>query len=266
MAPWGTSLPGVLAAAAGRYPDRVAIHDDEGSITYAELWDRAQRVAGALLARGVGEGTRIGLLARNHRGFVEWLVGASATGADVVLLNTGFAGPQLSAVVRSEGITLILHDDEFADVVADSAVETFDEAAIAALAVSPSVAAPHRQPGTNGDPHVGHHGPAEGCGTAERSGRHRGGRRGTGTYPVPARRHPGDRGPALPRLGADESAPRSRTLHEQRAVQAFRRGGDAPRRRPRTVRRFWSSCRSCSRGSSRSIRRYSWRNRPHACV
>src|SRR5215203_5063145 len=68
MAPWGATLPGVLAAAAGRYPDRVAVHDDAGSITYAELWDRSQRVAAALLARGVGDRTRIGLLARNHRG------------------------------------------------------------------------------------------------------------------------------------------------------------------------------------------------------
>jgi fatty-acyl-CoA synthase len=147
MAPWGTTLPGVLAAAAGRYPDRVAIHDDEGSLTYGELWDRAQRVAGALLARGVGDGTRIGLLARNHRGFVEWLVGASATGADVVLLNTGFAAPQLAAVVRSEGITLIVHDDDFTDVVADSGVETFDEAAMAALAGSDAMAGPLRNQG-----------------------------------------------------------------------------------------------------------------------
>jgi len=46
MAPWGTTLPGVVAAAAARYPDRIAIHDDDGSITYATLWDRSQRIAG----------------------------------------------------------------------------------------------------------------------------------------------------------------------------------------------------------------------------
>src|SRR6478752_5621540 len=51
MAPWGTTLPGVVAAAAARYPDRIAIHDDDGNITYAELWDRSQRIAGALVAR-----------------------------------------------------------------------------------------------------------------------------------------------------------------------------------------------------------------------
>jgi len=147
MAPWGTTLPGVVAAAAARYPDRIAIHDDDGSITYATLWDRSQRIAGALLARGVGEGSRVGLLCRNHRGFVEWLVAASATGADVVLLNTGFAAPQLAAVVRSEGITAIVHDDEFADIVGEAGVETFDESAMAALARSAVPATPRRRQG-----------------------------------------------------------------------------------------------------------------------
>ena len=147
MAPWGTTLPGVVAAAAARYPDRIAIHDDDGSITYATLWDRSQRIAGALLVRGVGEGSRVGLLCRNHRGFVEWLVAASATGADVVLLNTGFAAPQLAAVVRSEGITAIVHDDEFADIVGEAGVETFDESAMAALARSAVPATPRRRQG-----------------------------------------------------------------------------------------------------------------------
>ena len=147
MAPWGTTLPGVVAAAAGRYPERVAIHDDDGNITYAELWDRSQRIAGALLARGVGEGTRIGLLCRNHRGFVEGLVAASATGADVVLLNTGFAAPQLAAVVKSEGVGLIVHDDEFTDIVAGAGVDSYDESAMQTLAGSAALASPRREQG-----------------------------------------------------------------------------------------------------------------------
>lgn len=147
MAPWGSTLPGVMAAAAARYPERVAVHDDDGAITYAELWDRAQRVAGALGDRGITEHSRVGLLCRNHRGFVEWLIAASATGADVVLLNTGFAAPQLAAVVASEGITHIVHDDEFTDIVADAGAEVFDEAAMAALALTTVAASSRREQG-----------------------------------------------------------------------------------------------------------------------
>ena len=58
------------------------------------------------------------MLARNHRGFVVSVVAAAKLGADVVYLNTGFAAPQLADVVGHEGIDAVLHDDEFADVVA----------------------------------------------------------------------------------------------------------------------------------------------------
>ncbi len=147
MAPWGTTAPGVVAAAAARYPDRVAIHDDEGATTYRELWERAQQISVGLSALGVGPGSGVGLLARNHRGFVEWLVAISATGADIVLLNTGFAGPQLADVVAQEGIGYVIHDDEFADVVAACDAETFDEAAMQTLAGTVGQVKPRRQQG-----------------------------------------------------------------------------------------------------------------------
>ena len=38
-------IVGLVAGGAARYPDRVAIHDDEGSITYAELWARSRSIA-----------------------------------------------------------------------------------------------------------------------------------------------------------------------------------------------------------------------------
>src|SRR3954451_2113442 len=128
MAPWGTNLAGVVAASAARDPGRVAIVDEHGRLTYAELWDRARSIAAGLTAMGVQRGTSVGLLARNHRGFVEWLIGISATGADVVLLNTGFAGPQLADVVTQEQISWIVHDDEFAEVVSESPADALDEA------------------------------------------------------------------------------------------------------------------------------------------
>ena len=68
---------------------------------------------------GVGPGSTVGILARNGRGFVISVVAAAKVGADVVYLNTGFAGPQLADVVAHEGIDTILHDDVFADIVAE---------------------------------------------------------------------------------------------------------------------------------------------------
>ena len=64
MAPWGSSVAGLVAGAAARYPDRVAVHDDAGATTYAELWRRTQAIAASLTADGVGPGTGVGVLVR----------------------------------------------------------------------------------------------------------------------------------------------------------------------------------------------------------
>src|SRR5680860_103943 len=89
MAPWGASTAALVAGAAARYPDRIAVVDDDGTTDYRDLWRRSQAVAAGLAARGVGPGERVGLLARNHRGFVEVATAVAAAGADLVLLNTG---------------------------------------------------------------------------------------------------------------------------------------------------------------------------------
>ncbi len=143
MAPWGTSVAALVAGAAARYPDRIAVVDDHGTTDYLELWRRAQAIAAALALRDIGPGVRVGLLARNHRGFVEAATAVTATGADLVLLNTGFAGPQLADVVEHEGIEVVLHDDEFTELVAECGVRLrLDEAALEAFTASGTVAPP----------------------------------------------------------------------------------------------------------------------------
>lgn len=117
MSPWGQTVAGLLAGAAARYPERVAVHDDAGSITYAELWARSRAVAASLRDEGVGPGTPVGVLMRNHRDFVTACAAAAGVGADLVLLNTGFAGPQLADVVEHEGIRVVIHDDDYSDIV-----------------------------------------------------------------------------------------------------------------------------------------------------
>jgi fatty-acyl-CoA synthase len=143
LKPWGSTLPGLVAASAARYPDELAVIDDERRVTFAELWARSERIAAGLGAQGVGVGTVVGVLARNHAGFVEAATAVSATGADLVLMNTGFAGPQLADVVEHEGVAVLIHDDDFADVVAGCGAETIiDEAALEALASEPGAIGP----------------------------------------------------------------------------------------------------------------------------
>ena len=110
-----------ISLAARRRPHGTALIDERGSLTWSELEARCQALAVGLagLDRRTAEpiGT-IAILCRNHRGFVESLVAASLLGADTLLLNTSFAGPQLADVVEREGVDLLIYDDEFAGVVA----------------------------------------------------------------------------------------------------------------------------------------------------
>ena len=112
-----TAMSGASLAAARR-PDGLALVDERGAMTWGELEHRtdalAVALAGLLDERGVDGGGRVGLLARNHRGFVESLVATGKLGADLVLLNTAFSGPQLTELLGREHVDVLIHDQEYA--------------------------------------------------------------------------------------------------------------------------------------------------------
>ena len=97
-----------FAAAAQRCPDRPGLVDELGTLTWREIDQRADAFAAALqdlrraglMSAGAAPKV-IGIMARNHRGFVEALIAANRIGADVLLLNTSFAGPALAEVVAA---------------------------------------------------------------------------------------------------------------------------------------------------------------------
>src|SRR5437763_1292727 len=86
-------LGGGIAIAALRHGDRVGLVDELGSLTFAELDARSNALACGLRARGVREGSCIGILARNHRGFLDITFAGSKAGAPLLYLHTDFAAP-----------------------------------------------------------------------------------------------------------------------------------------------------------------------------
>jgi acyl-CoA synthetase (AMP-forming)/AMP-acid ligase II len=103
-----------FAAGAARHPERLAVVDDRGALTYAELHARTDRLARALAGSGVRAGCRVGVLCRNHRGAVEMQVAAGKLGADVVLFNTGMSSAQVREVAAELDLRLLVADEEFA--------------------------------------------------------------------------------------------------------------------------------------------------------
>lgn len=110
---WGVSPATGYAAAAARHPDRLALCDELGALTFADINRRTDRIAADLTARGVSSGDAVGLMARNGRGFLESAVALARCGADVLYLGTGTAAGQLREVLAREGARMVVHDAEF---------------------------------------------------------------------------------------------------------------------------------------------------------
>lgn len=110
----GMGAAGGCAVSAARDPNGLAVIDERGELTFAELNARAERIAAALRAEhDVGPGRDLAVMCRNHRGFVEAMLTASRLGADLLLLNTDFPGPQLAQALAPHAPGAIVHDEEF---------------------------------------------------------------------------------------------------------------------------------------------------------
>jgi fatty-acyl-CoA synthase len=106
--------------AAIRNPGGIAIVDELGRLGFAELDDRSNAIANEWRAAGLGDGSGIAILCRNHRGFLDASFAAAKIGARALYLNTDFAGPQVRDVCAREGADTLVYDEEFAVVVGEA--------------------------------------------------------------------------------------------------------------------------------------------------
>ena len=83
---------------------------------------RSNALARSLAELGVSSGDGVAVMCRNHRGFVDASIATAKLGADVLYLNTAFAGPQLVDVVERERPRVIVHDEEFTGLLAGADV------------------------------------------------------------------------------------------------------------------------------------------------
>jgi acyl-CoA synthetase (AMP-forming)/AMP-acid ligase II len=120
---WGTGPAGGFATLALREPDRVGLVDELGELTFGEMHRRSNALARGLAEMGVHEGDSVAIMCRNHRGFVDASIAVAKLGADVLYLNTAFAGPQLVDVLEREAPTVVIHDEEFTDLLSDARAE-----------------------------------------------------------------------------------------------------------------------------------------------
>lgn len=121
MQRWGRSPAAGSIVLAARYPSEPMIVDELGTLSHADVEARTNALAHSLSDAGLVEGDGVGIMCRNHRGFIESTVAVSKLGANALYLNTAFAGPQLAEVTAREEPRALIYDEEFAGLLEQAA-------------------------------------------------------------------------------------------------------------------------------------------------
>ena len=102
------TLPALLDEAAARFGPREALVSSRRRMTYAELAQESVRIGRALAARGVGKGTRVGLLAPNWPEWIAIAFGVWRCGGVLVPLNTLNRAREIAHCLRHADVELLL--------------------------------------------------------------------------------------------------------------------------------------------------------------
>jgi acyl-CoA synthetase (AMP-forming)/AMP-acid ligase II len=100
-----------LKKSVEKWGDRTAfVTDDRTEVTFAALWPRVEKLAGALETAGVGKGDVVAAMLPNGIEFVELFLAAGAVGAVFQPLDIRFKGEELvNALVHTDAKVLVLH-------------------------------------------------------------------------------------------------------------------------------------------------------------
>ena len=106
--------------AADLHSDRVAVACADESRTYAELDERANRLAHHLAACGVGVGDHVGFCVRNSVRAIETMLAVYKLRAVTINVNYRYTATEIEYVLDNADVVALVHDQEFAAAVEDA--------------------------------------------------------------------------------------------------------------------------------------------------
>jgi amino acid adenylation domain-containing protein len=99
---------------AARAPDAIAAEFEAEKISYADLNQRAERIAGQLRDLGIGPETLVGVCMRTSITRLAALLGIWKAGGGYVPLDPGLPSERLSYMISDTGMSVIVTDEESA--------------------------------------------------------------------------------------------------------------------------------------------------------
>nr|BFE29896.1 hypothetical protein GCM10010200_021470 [Actinomadura rugatobispora] len=143
--PDGT-LVDLVERQAARTPDATAVVGGGVELTYAELDERANRLAHELIARGVGPEDLVGVVMERSAGLFAVLLGVMKAGAAYVPVDPGYPGERVAFMLGDARPALVVSTRATAGLVADAdaglAQIVWDDPATAAVLAARPVTAP----------------------------------------------------------------------------------------------------------------------------
>ena len=102
------------------FPDRLAIACGDDERTFAELEQRANRLAHHLAAHGVGAGSHVGLCTRNSVEAIETMLAVYKLRATLVNVNYRYTATEIRYVLDNGDAVALVHDRRYATQVGDA--------------------------------------------------------------------------------------------------------------------------------------------------
>ncbi|NHB77064.1 MupA/Atu3671 family FMN-dependent luciferase-like monooxygenase [Rhodobacter calidifons] len=109
------TLPGAILAQAARTPDATAVIAGEARLSYAQLADRAGRIANTLRTMGVARGALVGLACRRTPDMVAGALGIQLAGAAYVPMDPAYPADRLALYAEDSGCPVIVTESAVAD-------------------------------------------------------------------------------------------------------------------------------------------------------
>src|SRR4030067_3601532 len=95
------------------FKDRIAIQSENEKVTYGELFNQVNRVAGWLNGKGIRKGDRIAILAKNDPQFFPLMGGIASAGAIMVPINFRLSTEEIGYNLTNTEPVLIAVDPDF---------------------------------------------------------------------------------------------------------------------------------------------------------
>src|SRR6201999_1193381 len=115
------TLGEVVTDNAVRFPDVIAYHHGDRSVSHAKLRERAVQLVSAMAAAGVRRQDRIAVLSRNSIEFGELNAAAQLSGIIMATVNFRLSAPEIDDALRRVAPSIVFCAEEFMPVIGDIA-------------------------------------------------------------------------------------------------------------------------------------------------